>query len=127
MIQFTWDIHYKCDYRCPYCWFDGKWDEIKSNNIYPGTPKLLSYWENIHKRYGTVHIEIAGGEPTIYPGFAGFVSELAKMHDIGVTSNISGDIEGVLKSEKKFNIGMSFHPMFVDYQSFRKKGFKVKK
>ena len=126
MIQFTWDIHYKCNYRCPYCWFEGKWDEIKCNNIYPGTEKLLSYWENIHKRYGTVHIEIAGGEPTIYPDFGGFVSELAKMHDIGVTSNISGDIEGILKSEKKFNIGMSFHPLFAEYGDFLEKALLLK-
>lgn len=126
MIQFTWDIHYKCNYACPYCWFDGKWDEIKCNNIYPGTAKLLSYWENIHKRYGPVHIEIAGGEPTIYPDFAGFVGELTKMHDIGVTSNIAGDIEGFLTLEKKFNIGMSFHPLFIKYEDFIKRALMLK-
>ncbi|MBN1823120.1 MAG: radical SAM protein [Endomicrobiales bacterium] len=126
MIQFTWDIHYKCNYRCPYCWFHGKWDDIACNNVYPGTDRLLSYWENIRKLYGKVHIEISGGEPSIYPDFPKFAAELSKMHDIGVTSNISGNIDGIIGSGAKYNIGMSFHPLFADGGEFLKRAVELK-
>jgi len=36
MIEFTWDIIYRCNYRCAYCWFDEKWDAwAKEYAAYP--------------------------------------------------------------------------------------------
>jgi MoaA/NifB/PqqE/SkfB family radical SAM enzyme len=126
MIQFTWDIHYKCSYACPYCWFHGKWEDIKCHNIYPGTERLLTCWENIRKSYGRVHVEISGGEPSIYPDFAEFVCALAAIHEVGVTSNLSGDIQGILRSSQRFHVGMSFHPLFAEYEAFLAKARGIK-
>jgi MoaA/NifB/PqqE/SkfB family radical SAM enzyme len=86
----------------------------------------LRYWENIHRKHGKVHIEIAGGEPLIYPDFAAFVRDLSQMHDIGVTSNLSGDIAGILACPTRFNIGMSFHPLFADFNTFIEKATALK-
>jgi MoaA/NifB/PqqE/SkfB family radical SAM enzyme len=94
--------------------------------VYPGTQQLLQYWKNIYRKHGKVHIEIAGGEPLTYPDFAVFVRELSQMHDIGVTSNLSGDIAGILECPTRFNIGMSFHPLFADLDTFITKAAALK-
>jgi sulfatase maturation enzyme AslB (radical SAM superfamily) len=126
MIQFAWDIHFSCNYSCPYCWFAGKWDEIKVNNIYPGEDKLLNIWKRIYDKYGRVHIEIAGGEPLTYPGFTKFIIELSKIHEVGITSNLSTDIDELVNRCEKVNIAMSYHPLFADFDDFTKKALKIK-
>jgi organic radical activating enzyme len=60
-ISFSWDLHWACNYRCPYCWWHGRWDELAPRNRYPGTGNLVNIWKRIYEKYGEVHIEIAGG------------------------------------------------------------------
>lgn len=128
MIEFSWDIHHSCNYRCPYCWFYGKWDEIKKNNIYPGLKRLVQIWKCIYDKYGCVQIQINGGEPFTYPDFNGLIIEISKMHKVGITTNSSGDIKSIVEKANKTNInfGMSFHPLFVDLNTFLEKAVIAK-
>jgi molybdenum cofactor biosynthesis enzyme MoaA len=68
-VTFTWEIHWDCNYRCPYCWYHGQWEQLKPRNVYPDFEKTLSVWKRIYDMYGECNLEIVGGEPSIYPNF----------------------------------------------------------
>lgn len=126
MIQFAWDIHYKCNYECPYCWFYGKWEDIAKLNKYPALNDMVRYWENVYKKYGSVSIQITGGEPFIYPNFIELIFEISQMHKIGITTNLSFDVKKLINKidklkEKNVGISMSFHPKFVRFEHFFEK------
>ena len=132
MVEFSWNIIFKCNYRCPYCWFHDKWDDISKINRYISVEELIKYWKNIYYRYGTVEIQINGGEPFIYPNFIELVIELSKIHKIGITTNLSFDVDYFIKKlrgSNNYNIGLgaSFHPLFVDYDNFIKKAIPLYK
>lgn len=122
-ISFTWNIHFKCNYRCPYCWFDGKWQELAKLNRYLPVKELIRPWENIYKRYGSVQINIVGGEPFLYPNFVDLIKELSNLHTIGITTNLSINIETFIKQVSPSNVGLlpTFHPLFAKFDDFIKK------
>ena len=124
-VSFSWDLHWACNYRCPYCWWHGKWEEYGRRNIYPGTKKVLEIWEDIYKKYGQVHIEIAGGEPSTYPDFAGVISGLLDYHTLGIITNLSSGANELLEKcsddkLKRLKLGATFHPLFADIEMFLK-------
>lgn len=130
-VNFSWDIHWKCNYRCPYCWWYGRWEELCAHNYYPGIDRLIEVWERIYRLYGCVHIEITGGEPLIYPHFIDFLLKILKYHTVGITTNLSGDVEEIVKKLKddgnQFGIGATFHPLFADFNEFIKKAKFLRK
>lgn len=123
MIEFSWDIHHSCNYRCPYCWFCDKWDEIGKNNTYPGLRRLVQIWSRIYDKYGCAQIQINGGEPFTYPDFIELITEVSKIHKVGITTNLSGDIEAFAEKINKPNVhlGASFHPLFIEFDTFLRK------
>ena len=46
-VNFVWDIHYRCNFRCPFCWFNGKWDELDGLNRNIPVAKLVGYWHRV--------------------------------------------------------------------------------
>ncbi|MHB9154391.1 MAG: radical SAM protein [Endomicrobiales bacterium] len=132
MISFSWDLHWACNFRCPYCWWHGRWEELGPRNRYPGLEALTRVWKRIHEKYGEAHIEIAGGEPSIYPGFADFMKELLRYHTVGMMTNLSGDLEPLLAGAPRellgrLKIGATFHPLFADLDTFIKKAVRIRK
>lgn len=131
-ITFTWDLHWKCNYRCPYCWWDGKWDEFEKRNIYPGVKQLISVWKRIYDLYGCCHLDIVGGEPSIYPEFEEFVLKILKYHTVSIMTNLSGNFDKLINSKSKdiktkFKMVATFHPIFSDFSEFLAKAKKIKK
>jgi MoaA/NifB/PqqE/SkfB family radical SAM enzyme len=124
-IGFSWDIHWKCNYRCPYCWWHGRWGEISKHNHYPGIDKLISVWKRIYDLYGPARIDISGGEPMIYPGFIEFLSALTSYHAITINTNLSADMGGLVyglkENRDKLRFNATFHPLFADFKEFIKK------
>jgi MoaA/NifB/PqqE/SkfB family radical SAM enzyme len=125
-IVFTWDIHLDCNYRCPYCWFHGKWGEVKHQNKYLSADELGRYWQRIYDKYGRVLITVAGGEPLTYPGYQDVFVTLARMHDIEITTNLSlpaGELRNFADRLKEDNVRISgsFHPLFADISEFVEK------
>jgi radical SAM superfamily enzyme YgiQ (UPF0313 family)/MoaA/NifB/PqqE/SkfB family radical SAM enzyme len=98
--------------------------------------KWLDAWDKIYSKYGSVDIDLIGGEPCIYPGFVDLLVSLSKKHYLGITTNLSGDFHRFAEnlSPEKFEVGIgaSFHPAFTDIDTFlgkarflKEKGFKV--
>lgn len=127
-ICFTWDIHYKCNFRCPYCWFYTDWTEVARRNIYLSSEELMKHWMRVYNKYGQVHIEITSGEPFIYPNFTKLIKELSSIHSIVITTNLSTDIEYFITQIDSFKVKVSptFHPLFAEFDSFIKKALLLK-
>lgn len=125
-VSFSWDIHWKCNYRCPYCWWHGRWEEINGHNRYLGVQELLKTWKKIYDKYGKIKIDIVGGEPFIYPDFIQFLSEILKFCTISVTTNLAFDVNKLIESldNKTINnlkMAATFHPKFAKLDSFIQK------
>ncbi|MBU1146984.1 MAG: radical SAM protein [Candidatus Omnitrophica bacterium] len=122
-VKFTWDIHYKCNFRCPYCWFYWDWAKVSRRNLYLPPEEWLKHWENIHRKYGEVHIEITGGEPFMYPDFIRLIKLLSAIHTIKITTNMSGDIEGFVREidPGRVYLDLNFHALFANIETLIKK------
>ncbi|MBU1998937.1 MAG: radical SAM protein, partial [Candidatus Omnitrophica bacterium] len=128
-IYFTWDIHYKCNFRCPYCWFYEKWIPEGNRNVHLSPQEWVKHWMRIYDKYGQIHIEITGGEPFIYPNFIEIVKQLSKIHTIKITTNMSGDIATFVKEidPNRVHLDLNFHPLFADVDDLIKKAILLKK
>lgn len=122
-ISFNWDIHWICNYRCPYCWFYGKWVELKRHNRNLTIEELMKGWKNIYEKYGIVKISITGGEPFLYPNFVELIKELSQIHRVEIITNLFIDIQRFIKDINSENVKVnpSFHPLFADLDKFIKK------
>lgn len=123
MIEFDWLIHYKCNYRCPYCFFDGMWEEVSERNKYFSAEKWISAWKKLFHRYGNIKLIITGGEPFEYPEFLIMLCGLTEFAEISFDTNFSCSLDD-LKSlaenadTTKLFMGLSFHPLFADIEKF---------
>lgn len=122
-VTFIWDLHYACNYRCPYCWFNGKWHDFARQNIKLSVDDLFKAWRRVYDKYGSVHIEIIGGEPFIYPNFTELIKQLTSVHTVGITSNLSMEVENFVSEidYRKVKIVPTFHPLFANFDKFIKK------
>jgi len=117
------DIHLDCNYRCPYCFYEGEWEEHKKRNIYIPADEWLKCWDRIYEEYGSLHIDISGGEPFIYPSFLELISELSRMHLLGIITNLSWDVDDFVKkiSPDRVKLHPSFHPYCTESRTFLQK------
>ena len=127
-ISFCWDIHYVCNYRCPYCWFNGQWHFRNNCKSVLEPEELLKGWRNIYELYGPAYIEIVGGEPFLFPGFIELVKGLSIMHVLNITTNLSSDVEKFAEQidSSRVKIGPTFHPSFADIGDFLEKAMLLK-
>jgi len=124
LLKFDWDIHHDCNYRCPYCWFYGKWHIEKRESLYLPMVEWVKHWDRVYEKYGTVCISINGGEPSIYPSFLDLVKALSEKHLVSFITNLSFDVEFFLATQispSKIVLGLSFHPLQSDLESFLNK------
>ena len=119
-ITFSWDIHYACNYRCPYCWYTADGTFLKNKNKYLPSKELIDIWTDMHRKHGSLWIDIIGGEPFIYPDFNEIIRELSKMHFIEITSNLSTDLSSSLSgiNPEMVRIAGTLHPLFADLRVF---------
>ncbi len=128
-ISFVWDIHYSCNFRCPFCWFNGKWAEMEKLNRYMPPEELEEHWRRIYNLYGESHIMITGGEPGLYPEFIGLIERLSSMHTVKITSQLSGDMYSFARrvDPERVVLDMNFHPMESKLEPFIRKVLVLKK
>ena len=122
--RFTWNIHYDCNYRCPYCFFEGKWIEYKKRNIYLSTDEWMKYWDEIYKKYGRSYILITGGEPFTYPDFIELIKRLSDVHyPINISTNASGDLKSFVEriDPSRVSLSVSLQLHFEKTESFLEK------
>lgn len=122
-VSFVWDSHYRCNFRCPYCWFDKVWDEMDKHNVYPPFEKMIEIWDRIYDLYGECDLMITGGEPTLYPRFIDLIKEISKKHTVKVTCQLSGDMFTFAKTlnPERVRLDMNFHPLESKIEPFIRK------
>lgn len=130
-LRFNWHLLYKCNYRCPYCFYYGQWQRLPKLEEGLSLEKWLKAWHRIYERYGNVIIEMTGGEPFIYPSFAELIKELSKEHNIIITTNLSWDIKKLANFINQINYSrlsmcLSFHPLFAKFEIFLEKALFLK-
>ncbi len=96
---------------------------MSRQNKYLTTEELLKPWRKLYERYGPASIELIGGEPFIYPHFTELIKELSRMYTIGITTNLSVDVEDFIKQvdTSKVKVTPTFHPLFADFDKFSKR------
>src|SRR5690348_9626851 len=93
-IRLTWNIHWSCNYRCSYCFFDAQWGELAKRNVYKTVDEWRIHWSRIHERYGRAYILINGGAPFTYPNFVELIYRLSQIHwPINISTNTSLHLE----------------------------------
>ncbi len=125
-IEFDWTLHIACNYRCAYCFFDGRWEDLNKHNVYPPLDAPLSFWKFVYERYGPSHIILSGGEPTIYPRFIELAHGLTSWHTLKFPSNISMPSawwQNMARSVdlQRVEIQASFHPSQIELAPFIEK------
>jgi MoaA/NifB/PqqE/SkfB family radical SAM enzyme len=130
VLEFDWLIHYSCNYRCPYCFFEGMWDEVSERNVYPDIDEVVEAWKNIYREYGDMKIIITGGEPFRYPGFLELISKLEKFSFLAFDTNLSVDknkLEEYITevNSDRITMGLSFHPINACKENFVEKAIKL--
>lgn len=129
LVRFSWDIHYSCNYRCPYCWFNDKWDELARGNLYLSVEEWMKYWNKVRAKFGFAHIDIMGGEPFLYPSFMELLKKLSAIHYTCVCTNLSFDHNSFLAKRmdpSRVRIGATFHPLFASFGIFLNKANSLK-
>lgn len=123
-VRFTWNIHYDCNYRCPYCFFEGQWEKYKKRNLYLSVEEWMKYWNRIYEKYGRSFILITGGEPFIYPNFIELIEKLSKIHyPINISTNASGDLKSFVEriDQKRVSLSVSLQLHFEKVSPFLEK------
>lgn len=129
-VFLNWEITHKCNYRCSYCLFgNGAVTKEPTPTVYPGIDKCVDAWRNIYERYGSCEIHFAGGEPFIYPEFMDLIERISEIHTMEFSTNFFWDPDDFIKRIKpgRARIGVSFHPEFVDFDTFFSKALRIKK
>ncbi|MCB4791211.1 MAG: radical SAM protein [Elusimicrobia bacterium] len=131
MIEIDWLIHYKCNYRCPYCFFEGLWQEVEKRNKYLKTGNWVKAYRKLSDKYGGLKLIITGGEPFLYPDFLKMIIELNKFAHVSFDTNLSCSKEDVKTlvqeiSPDNFFMGLSYHPSFADLEEFASKATVLK-
>lgn len=125
-VCITWLINNNCNYRCSYC-LNGFEEPPGFRILSP--EEWSSVWENIYNNYGTVSMQITGGEPAVYPNFFKIMKEISRMHYIDLQTNLFWDpqeIIGYISLEHISRIGGSYHPQYTEFEPFLEKLVKLR-
>jgi len=123
---FGWDLCHSCNYCCPYC---GVWRDNPDKDPNLNVEEWDSIWTRIYNNYGSCHIYMSGGEPSVYSGFYDLVRRLSLKHSIEICTNLSWEVDKLVPEipPSKLKIAPTFHPSQADFNSFFKKVIRVKK
>ncbi|MBI3552381.1 MAG: radical SAM protein [Elusimicrobia bacterium] len=131
-VQFQWQIQYACNYRCPYCVFEGQWESVlKLDRKDIKMEAWVEVWTRMHRTYGPGDIFITGGEPSYYRGFVDLLKALTEMHYVSFDTNLSWSWEDLRRFVKEvgkryIRLDTSFHSHSVDVREFIAKASFIK-
>ena len=120
---FAWDMHYACNYRCPYCFYTvAGWEELAKKCRYHSPEARTAGWGRVHARYGRCQLRITAGEPFTYPRFVDVVAAVTRDHDVQITSNCSLPEAAAAFAERidpaRAELDCTFHPLAADFEAF---------
>ncbi|MBN1823117.1 MAG: radical SAM protein [Endomicrobiales bacterium] len=128
-VFMSWDITYKCNYKCSYCHYGGAKDAGEPcETAYPGVERWIEIWKDIYGRYGSCQIHLVGGEPFCYPDFIRLIRAISEIHTWECSTNLFWDPDELIGriSPGRARIGVSYHPEFVSFDEFLFKTRKLK-
>ncbi|HOW27049.1 MAG TPA: radical SAM protein [Elusimicrobiota bacterium] len=128
-VRFTWNIHWSCNYRCSYCFFDTHWEEYGKRNVYKTVEEWMECWTRIHQKYGRCFLTINGGEPFTYPNFVELIHRISQIHwPINITTNTSVVLDKFIKTvdPAKVSLSISFHPQYHTIDDFIDRLFRLR-
>jgi len=122
---FGWDLCYTCNYRCLYC---GIWEKKSDRDLFLDADQWLSIWSKIFNRYGSCHIFMSGGEPSVYPFFYELVEKLTIKHTVEICTNLSWDIDRLIPKIhfSRLKVAATFHPSQVKFEGFFNKVIRIR-
>jgi MoaA/NifB/PqqE/SkfB family radical SAM enzyme len=125
-VQYFWMLLGRCNYRCPYCVYGQAESDRRRQEPRYGAGEWLAAWRRMRGLYGEGDIVMTGGEPTLFPGFSGFVLELSSMFHVAFDTNLSWDKEslaGLLAraDPARLRFETSFHPLAAETEPFLEK------
>jgi MoaA/NifB/PqqE/SkfB family radical SAM enzyme len=111
--------------------FYGQWQKLTRFNKYFSVEQWVDAWHRIYKKYGSTHIIVSGGEPTIYPSFFDLVKELSREHTLEIITNLSCSQSQLVNFIKQLQLNRvhfstSFHSLFTSFEVFLKKVLIIK-
>ncbi|HOX23248.1 MAG TPA: radical SAM protein, partial [Elusimicrobiales bacterium] len=134
-VFFDWEIIHSCGYKCEYCWFTrAGWEKFTPDSALPSFEAVLRAWERAYELYGCCHINITGGEPSLFPRFFELVARLSQLHFLEIQTNLNFPPEKLIASAGpgRLHIAATFHPAkenadnFISKaRQFRQAGFEV--
>lgn len=125
-IEFSWEICYTCNYRCPYC---GRWKDESKDDLKLDVKEWENTWERIYAKYGSCNMYISGAEPTTYPGFFDIVRRISDIHTVTICTNFSWDVAEILDRDinpERAQFTPTFHSLFADFDIFLEKAVRLK-
>ncbi|MHB9155272.1 MAG: radical SAM protein [Endomicrobiales bacterium] len=128
MIKFSWDIALSCNFKCRYCAGYRAIGERERRNGRP-VEETEKAWKDIFEKYGECRVYVTGGEPFLYPAFAGTMRAVSKYHRLHITTNLSLPLDDFIASldSGRVEINASFHPYHIDFRTFRDQVMRLKK
>ena len=129
---FDWNFHVACNYRCPYCYFDGHWEDLGKLNGIPGLEAVQEAWDRVFRDYGECYVPLNGGEPTAYPHFTELMAALGRRHRWNFNTNLSWDIPRWRRFAQNVDpsrggVQFSYHPtQDADFDGFLRRAVFVK-
>jgi MoaA/NifB/PqqE/SkfB family radical SAM enzyme len=124
--------HIACNYRCPYCFFDGHWADLAKLNRPAALDELERAWGRIHERFGECYVTFNGGEPTAIPRFAELMGLLSRWHRWNFNTNLSWDVPQWRRFAERVDasrgsVQFSYHPTEEpDFAAFLSRALFVK-
>ncbi len=122
---FGWDLCHSCNYCCPYC---GVWRDNPDKDIHLTVEEWDLIWSRLYDKYGSCHIYMSGGEPSVYPGFYGLVRKLSTKHSIEICTNLSWEVDKLVPEIplSRLKVAPTFHPSQARFDDFFQKVIKIK-
>ena len=122
-LVLAWDMHYQCNYCCPYCFYTkAGWGGLAQKNVYKTPAEWETIWRRIHALYGRCQLRITAGEPFTYPRFVEVLAAITPWHDVQVTTN--GSLTKAIKAfvrkvdPKQVELDCTFHPLNTAIEPF---------
>lgn len=117
----TWSFTNKCNFACSYCP-----DHLHNGTVgFPDYDYALQFVTEVAKHHDHVHIELLGGEPTLWPKLILFLTELKQYPNIVIELSTNGGRttnwwKKYCKADLHLNtlLGLSYHAAWCDPDLF---------
>lgn len=120
ILEIRWALNNVCNFKCRYCFPGSNEGNFRSPENIESIVNNFNYMLDCYKAdlgKDLIHLQILGGEPTLWPGLVDFISSVKSKHDIYVSilTNGSRTLRWWSENGHLFdNVILSFHGESAD-------------